>query len=78
MILYYVHTLSHPGTNSSIETFADFVRAVDQTEEVTATKTLCNKDTGQRTGTLQRWTRGTWFCVSAGGHIERWQPLYRY
>ena len=69
---------THAGTDSSIETFADFAREVDQTEEVTATKTSCNKDTGQRTGTLQRWTRGTWFCVSAGGHIERWQPLYRY
>ena len=53
---------THAGTDSSIETFADFVREVDQTEEVTATKTSCNKDTGQRTGTLQRWTRGTWFC----------------
>ena len=69
---------THAGTDSSIETFADFAREVDQTEEVTATKTSCNKDTGQRTGTLQRWTRGTWFCVSAGGHTERWQPLYRY
>ncbi|XP_065916828.1 uncharacterized protein [Dysidea avara] len=65
------------GTDSGIKSYAEFAKAVDQTEEVTATKTTCNKDTGEKPGTLQKWTRGTWFCVGAGGHIERWQPLYR-
>lgn len=53
------------------------MKAVDQTDEVAVTETTCNKDTGAKSGTLQRWTRGTWFCVGAGGHIERWQPLYK-
>ena len=75
--IHFSFHIGHPGTDSGIETFADFARETDETEEVSATKTACNKDTGQRAGTLQRWTRGTWFCVNAGGHIERWQPLYR-
>lgn len=67
----------HPETESGIKNFADFASAVDLSDEVTATKTTCNKDTGQRKCTLQRWTQGMWFCVNGGGHIERWQPLYR-
>ena len=38
--------------------------------------TECNKDTGGRK-TLQSWSRGIFFVVSAGGHIKYWQPLYR-
>jgi hypothetical protein len=38
---------------------------------------VCNKDTGGLK-TLQCWSRGIFFIVSAGGHIEYWQPLYRY
>ena len=67
-----------PGTDTSIKTFVDFASAIDETDENVATRTTCNKNIGQRNSTLQRWTRGTWFCVSGGGHIERWQPLYRY
>lgn len=40
-------------------------------------KSTCNKDTGGRK-TLQSWSRGILFVVSAGGNIEYWQPLYRY
>lgn len=36
----------------------------------------CNKDTGG-CKTLHSWSRGVFFVVSAGGHIEYWQPLYR-
>ncbi len=37
---------------------------------------LCNKDTGGLKA-LHCWSRGIFFIVSAGGHIEYWQPLYR-
>lgn len=37
----------------------------------------CNKDTGEKKQ-LQRWTRGHFFIVRAGGHIDTWQPLYEY
>jgi hypothetical protein len=36
----------------------------------------CNKDTGGLK-TFHCWSRGMIFIVSAGGHIEYWQPLYR-
>ena len=39
--------------------------------------TTCNKDTGEKKR-QQQWTRGVWFCVSSGGHIQMWQPLYKY
>ena len=39
--------------------------------------TTCNKDTGSKRR-VQKWTRGVWFCVSGGGHIQMWQPLYQY
>ena len=28
--------------------------------------------------TLHSWFRGVFFVVSAGGHIEYWQPIYRF
>lgn len=37
----------------------------------------CNKDTGGYK-TLHSWSRGVFFVVSAGGHIEYWQPIYRF
>jgi hypothetical protein len=36
----------------------------------------CNKDTGGLKS-LHFWSRGIFFIVSAGGHIEYWQPLYK-
>ncbi len=36
----------------------------------------CNKDTGGKKQ-LQKWTRGHFFVVRAGGHIDTWQPLYQ-
>lgn len=38
---------------------------------------VCHKDTGGLKA-LHCWSRGIFFIVSAGGHIEYWQPLYRY
>ena len=59
------------GTSDFLLENPDFVQ--DQTEEAL----VCNKDTGGLKS-LQCWSRGMFFIVSAGGHIEYWQPLYRY
>ena len=49
---------------------------LDGGAEDEAAATSCNKDTGGKKR-LQMWTRGVWFCVSGGGHIQMWQPLYK-
>lgn len=64
------------GTISGLTKYVDLAQSVDTTDEVPETQTKCNKDTGGKT-TLQKWTRGTLFCVSGGGHIHMWQPLYK-
>ena len=38
---------------------------------------ICRKDTG-KTKHLRKWSRGHQFIVRGGGHIDTWQPLYRY
>ncbi len=38
---------------------------------------LCTTNIG-KTKRLRRWSRGHQFIVRAGGHIEAWQPLYKY
>ena len=38
---------------------------------------LCRKDIGNKKK-LRRWSRGHQFLVRGGGHIETWQPLYKY
>lgn len=65
--LFYYST----GTRQFIRSNAKFLN--DCTEQV---PTTCNKDTGG-CKTLHSWSRGVFFVVSAGGHIEYWQPLYR-
>lgn len=52
------------------------LKVLDDGGEVEATKTKCNKDTGEKKR-LQKWTRGVWVCASGGGHIQMWQPLYQ-
>ena len=38
---------------------------------------LCRKNTG--TGIrLRKWSRGHQFIVRGGGHIDAWQPLYKF
>ena len=39
--------------------------------------TSCQKDTGQKSK-LHMWSRGRFFIVRPCGHIDQWQPLYRY
>ena len=36
----------------------------------------CNKNTGAKRQ-LQKWTRGHFFVVRGGSHIDMWQPLYQ-
>ena len=60
------------GTAEFLQTNPEFVEDQSQVEEIT-----CNKDTGGLKA-YHSWSRGVFFIVSAGGHIEYWQPLYRY
>ena len=64
------------GTASIIGQYSKLVNIADSTNEVEDSRTTCDKDTGEKC-TLQKWTRGTWFCVGGGGHISAWQPLYQ-
>jgi hypothetical protein len=59
------------GTSQFLNAHPEFV----ENQEL-ETEFSCNKDTGGKK-TLQCWSRGMFFIVSAGGHIDYWQPLYR-
>lgn len=63
------------GISSTLEQYPGLTE-LDSCEELTETKTKCNKDTGQPKK-LQKWTRGLWICASGSGHIQTWQPLYQ-
>ena len=43
----------------------------------TVQETGCKKDTGEKSK-LRKWSRGHQFIVRAGGHIDDWQPLFKY
>lgn len=47
--------------------------AVDDSED----SEICKKNVGEPKR-LRRWSRGHQFVVRAGGHIDSWQPLYKY
>ena len=64
---------AHVGTSDVISEHSLLSNQLDS-EDQTVT---CNKDTGAKKR-LQRWTRGHFFIVRAGGHIDSWQPLYQY
>ena len=66
----------YPGTSQLLAQYNAVAKPIDEGKEEIATKTACNKDTGGKRR-LQKWTRGAWFCVSGGGHIRMWQPLYQ-
>ena len=59
------------GTSAFIHSNPEFVENQELQNVIT-----CNKDTGGMK-TLQAWSRGMFFIVGAGEHIEYWQPLYR-
>ena len=57
--------------NHFLQSNPDFIDSEEQEE-----KGECNKDAGGWK-TLHCWSRGIFVIVSARGHIEYWQPLYR-
>lgn len=62
------------GTSSLLQshpTLLDNAVLVDPAEDI------CRKDTG-KTKRLRKWSRGHQFVVRGGGHIDTFQPLYRY
>ena len=67
---YLTHYILLVGTTNFLLSNPSFVK--DQSVEKS---TVCNKDTGLKA--LHFWSRGIFFIVSAGGHIDYWQPLYR-
>ena len=64
--------LHFEGTADFLQTNPTFTEDQSLIEE-----TACNKDTGGLKA-FHSWSRGLFFIVSAGGHIEYWQPLYRF
>ena len=52
----------------------ELIRELDEENELDA-KPGCNKDTGAKKK-LQKLSRGHFFVVRGGGHIDMWQPLY--
>ncbi len=64
------------GTNTFLLKNPRMATKLDAGEEEPTTMTSCNKDTGGKRR-LQKWTRGVWFCVGGGGHIQAWHPLYQ-
>ena len=65
------------GTDQLLSKNGAIATTIDETQEDEEEMTTCNKDTGSKRR-IQKWTRGVWFCVSGGGHIQMWQPLYQY
>ncbi|XP_065896620.1 uncharacterized protein [Dysidea avara] len=62
------------GTASLLASHPELIRELDEENELDA-KPECNKDTGAKKK-LQKWSRGHFFVVRGGGHIDMWQPLY--
>ena len=64
------------GTDKFLSTNENMATDIDDGMEDEKTASTCSKNIGNKTK-LQQWTRGTWFCVGGGGHIQMWQPLYK-
>ena len=60
------------GITPLIEDYPELLDGVVLVED-----TLCRKDTGKRKQ-LRHWSRRHQFIVRGGGHIDAWQPLYRF
>ena len=65
------------GTRMLLEQHDSIGKQLDEEKEDEKERTTCNKDTGNKRR-IQKWTRGVWFCVGGGGHIQMWQPIYQY
>ena len=74
-VFVHVH-LACLGVASFIDSYSELSHSLDQNGEDTE-KPTCNKDTGSKKQ-LMKWTRGRLFVVRGGGHIDMWQPLYKY
>jgi len=46
-------------------------------ENCTVQEIGCKKNTGEKSK-LRKWSRGHQFVVRGGGHIDDWQPIYKY
>ena len=75
----YLTDICHTGIHSFSTGTTDFLTTNPGflNDDSLENELLCNKDTGGLKS-LQCWSRGMFFVVSGGGHIEYWQPLYRY
>ena len=66
--MHHIGTASLVTSHSAVASDA----VIDQSESVP-----CHKETGSGSG-LRKWSRSHQFIVRGGGHIDTWQPLYRY
>lgn len=74
-IIYLPFENFHPDTTKFLKDNQGLLGVsmeMDAEDEV-----ACNKDTGEKQKTLQKWSRGLLHFVRGGGHIERWNPLFR-
>ena len=71
IIRFHLHCT---GTADLINSHPDIVAVSEMEDSQTE---LCQKDTGSAYK-LRRWSRGHQFIVRGGGHIEFWQPLFKY
>ena len=63
----------HIGTTSVFTSYPQLGKELDKESESDSVPE-CNKDTGARKR-IQKWSRGHFFVVRGGGHIDMWQPL---
>ena len=64
----------HTGTAGLV---ADHPMLLDEVAVQKPKEPLCRKNIGSGKR-LRKWSRGHQFVVRGGGHIDTWQPLYRY
>ena len=69
-----VQYLYNEGISKLLENNPEVVASADFEE---TTEPLCRKDTGKGKR-LRKWSRGHQFIVRAGGHIDTWQPIFKW
>ena len=62
------------GTATLIESHPELLQNAVYSDE---SETICRKNIGQAKK-LRKWSRGHQFVIRGGGHIDAFQPLYRY
>ena len=76
LIVTLIVLVDYLGTSGLLTTHQQLCQPIDLGDEDEEEKTECNKETGEKQR-LRKWTRGVWMCVSGGGLIQTWQPLYK-